>query len=45
LNNSGFVGRRHFFDDQPIAQTLVIPLVMVMRYKFVNRPPRRAFTE
>ena len=32
-------------DDQPVAETLVVSLEMIMRYEFVNSFVQRALTE
>src|SRR5579859_6356282 len=45
LDRSCATGARLFPHDQPIAQTLVIPLAMIMLNKLVDGPAHRAFSE
>ena len=45
LDRSSAITARFFRDDQPIAEASVIPLVMVVRHKFLNGFSQRTFAE
>jgi len=45
LDGCSAVSNKLFLDDQPIAQTLVVPLVMIVLHKFMDSLPQRAFSE